>query len=148
MCWKPIVDDLKELEENGILYKGARLPVYPLFLFGDNLGSHQVGGFIEYFGGEYWCRYCDITSEEFHERPHIGNNLKTPEEYRQHGQEALDNNLTHFKGMKFDSIFNECEDYHVCGPGLPPCICHDFHEGCMPLILKYLIAKNYKVVHT
>lgn len=28
----------------------------------DNLGSHQIGGFIEKFHfSEYFCRFCDIT---------------------------------------------------------------------------------------
>ena len=31
-------------------------------------------------------------------------------------------------GLKIDSIFNTLEHFHVCNPGLPPCLDHDLFE--------------------
>lgn len=49
-------------------------------------------------------------------------------------------------GIKEDSYLNKLNYYHVCNPGLPPCIAHDLYEGIIPydlhLILNYFIAKN------
>ncbi len=49
-------------------------------------------------------------------------------------------------GIKFDSIFNELTYFHVCEPGLPPCLGHDLFEGIvstdLALYRKHLISKE------
>lgn len=51
-------------------------------------------------------------------------------------------------GIKFYSVLNALEYYHVCSPGLPPCLAHDLFEGVvaydLALYLQYFI-KNQKV---
>ncbi len=34
-------------------------------------------------------------------------------------------------GIKFESIFNELTYFHVCEPGLPPCLGHDLFKGIL-----------------
>lgn len=58
-----VIQDLKKIETEGIpvhtsegvqIYKGSLIAV-----LGDNLGSHQIGGFTENFSfTDYYCRYC------------------------------------------------------------------------------------------
>lgn len=44
-----------------------------------------------------------------------------------------------YQGIKFSSIFNELEHFHICAPGLPPCIGHDLFEGIVAFDLKLFI---------
>lgn len=62
-----MVNDLKDLELSGItlsdgkVYKGTLCAIA-----GDNLGSHNIGGFVESFRrSSYFCRYCDISRDSF-----------------------------------------------------------------------------------
>ena len=48
-------------------------------------------------------------------------------------------NNEHYQGVKFDSAFNALENYHVYGPGLPPCLGHDLLEGVVASDLKRFI---------
>ena len=54
-----------------------------------------------------------------------------------------DAELLHYQGIKFNSIYNELQFYHVCNPGLPPCLGHDLFEGVLQydlaLFLSYLV---------
>ena len=43
------------------------------------------------------------------------------------------------QGVKFDSVFNRLDYYHVCDPGLPPCLGHDLLESVVAHDLKLYI---------
>lgn len=43
------------------------------------------------------------------------------------------------KGIKTHSCLNKLLNYHVCNPGLPPCLAHDFFEGFVPRDVLYAI---------
>lgn len=47
-------------------------------------------------------------------------------------------------GVKFDSVFSSLEHFHVCQPGLPPCLGHDLFKGIvsvdLQLYLKHLVS--------
>ena len=49
------------------------------------------------------------------------------------------------KGIKLRSVFNDFPNFHVCQPGLPPCLGHDIFEGVLSydlgLYLNYFIKK-------
>jgi hypothetical protein len=53
--------------------------------------------------------------------------------------------LNNYKGIKFNSIFNELKYYHVCNPGLPPCLGHDLFEGVVNYDLALYIHHMVKV---
>nr|CAH0100559.1 unnamed protein product [Daphnia galeata] len=65
---KPIVDDLKKLEEGvPVTIKGKRVLVRGTLsaVIADNLGSHQIGGFkIGFAKGFRKCRFCMATDEQ------------------------------------------------------------------------------------
>lgn len=48
-------------------------------------------------------------------------------------------------GVKFDSIFNKVTNFHVCKPGLPPCLGHDLFEGIVSVDLSLFICNLVKV---
>ncbi|KYQ53359.1 hypothetical protein ALC60_07491 [Trachymyrmex zeteki] len=96
-----------------ILYQDAFEVCNPL---GDNLGSHQIGGITENFhSSEYFCRFCDITQNQLQLKYMCTNINRNPNNY---------NLLNHF---------------HVCNPGLPPCMAHDLFEDIVPYDVMYCI---------
>lgn len=54
--------------------------------------------------------------------------------------------VTSAAGIKFDSKFNDLSFFHVCQPGLPPCLGHDLCEGVvlydLALVINHLITKE------
>nr|XP_046250889.1 uncharacterized protein LOC124062276 isoform X2 [Scatophagus argus] len=77
-----MLEDLKNLEENGITVDGETVKGALYCIAGDNLGSHSIGGFIENFSHSvYFCRYCEITRTEFENDPNFCGPQRTPESY-------------------------------------------------------------------
>ena len=70
MVSRKLVDDLKELEDNGIIVNGKHFQCRLAVISGDNLGSHGIGGFTENFSSaQFLCRFClierkNLTSSE------------------------------------------------------------------------------------
>ncbi|KAF7640984.1 hypothetical protein LDENG_00001670 [Lucifuga dentata] len=140
--------DLKDLEENGITVGGETVKAALYCIAGDNLGSHSIGGFIENFSrSTYFGRYCEITQKEFQsDDPNICGPQGTPESYDSAVGDLQAKDSQHIKGIKVNSIFNALKSFHVCQPGLPPCVGHDTFEGVLSydvaLSLKYFIKKK------
>lgn len=151
---EPVIKDLTILENHGIqilnqnsneinTYYGSLIA-----MLGDNLGSHQIGGFLENFSfAEYFCRYCCYTRSMLKEYDFSFCELRNSENYNV--------NLTNMelfghdseKGVKSDSTLNKLKYFHVCNPGLPPCVAHDLWEGIIPfdlmLIINNFISNKY-----
>ncbi|KAK3916160.1 Transcription factor IIIA [Frankliniella fusca] len=143
-----IVEELKDLETNGIFVPGyGQIKGSLVFVAGDNLGSHSLGGFYESFGRTiYFCRYCYVDRPSF--KREGGHNIdypkRTPEEHHQ----CLQGRTLHEKkGVKFDSAFNELDNFHVANFGLVPCGAHDLAEGLcaadMALFIHYFVSKEW-----
>lgn len=125
-----IVDELKVIESEGIQVNGKFIKGSIVFIAGDNLGSHFLGGFGENFSkAPYFCRFCLVNREEFYKKGKIF------EEYLTRDINAYNRAVSKLprtgtcEGLKFDSIFNKLDNYHVTSPGLAPCIGHDLLEG-------------------
>ena len=78
MVFQRLVSDLQDIEENGLKIGGKQnVPASVLFILGDNLGSHCIGGFCENFSSHpYMCRFCLITQAEFQETLSMMQNLE------------------------------------------------------------------------
>ncbi|KAK3917139.1 Hyaluronidase [Frankliniella fusca] len=142
---RSLLDELKDLANNGIKYKGKTLPVVVTHMCGDNLGQHYIGGFLESFSSvEYPCRFCEVTKKMLEKNPSCVLPFRTPKDYK-NAIEQLDpgNPLSSKKGLKRESVLNDIPFFHVCQPGLPPCIGHDILEGVgrsdYALYLRYFI---------
>ena len=46
-----------------------------------------------------------------------------------------------YEDVKFDSIFNKLNNFHVCEAGLPPCLRHDLFEGVVTYNLRLCINR-------
>lgn len=88
--------------------------------------------------------YCEMDKYIFQENPLSKAAFRTVESYKDHVKN-LDEGLVHSGGIKFDSLFNELSSYHVCQPGLPPCLGHDLFEGVVSYDLALCIQHLVKV---
>ena len=130
--WKPFFNDLKISETTGInisnnIYKGSVIVVAA-----DNLGSHEISGFIETFNLSYHFRKtCYVKN--------YNDDLFQKYEFRSKDNYESDTKMvptvrnTHYKGFTQNSPLNDSKYFHVCNPGLPPCLAHDLFQG----IVKY-----------
>ncbi|KAJ8677266.1 hypothetical protein QAD02_013053 [Eretmocerus hayati] len=144
----PILEDLKKLETgveiNGRILKGALV-----WISGDNLGSHGLGGFIENSStAGYLCRLCLITRKQFGRE---GGAMKeyvwrSVDSYTRAVGRVSDTNVDSHEGVEFNSVFNDLDHFHVC-MGLPPCLGHDVFEGVVAydliLFLNSFVAKGW-----
>ena len=140
-----LVEDLTDIEDNGITLFGDETVLGTVVaMVGDNLGSHCIGGFTENFStSNYVCRYCTLDRDRLKTECHISGDLRTIEHYDDIVAN-IESNVEHENfGIKFRSIFNKLKYFHVCQPGLPPCIGHDLFEGFasrdVALFLHYFI---------
>lgn len=142
-----LVKDLKDLESNGVVLPDGQVRKGILHaIAGDNLGSHGIGGFLENFSKSVnFCRYCEIDRNTFQTDPLCRATTRTVQSYREHVQ-RLEDGSVQSGGIKFDSLFNKLSFFHVCKPGLPPCIGHDLFEGVvasdLALYIQHLVKVN------
>ncbi|CAG9763786.1 unnamed protein product [Ceutorhynchus assimilis] len=148
---EPLIDELKLLETAGFEFQGIHFRGFLIAVVGDNLGSHQIGGFVESFSTETrFCRYCDIS--KFPDRKNnncLFGKLRTKENYECDANMASFNGISN--GVKTNSVLNELQYFHVCLPGLPPCLAHDLLEGVVAIdtmvYLNYLV-KQKKITYS
>lgn len=139
--FKRLLRDLKLLEETGVQVKGGQIRKGSLAcILGDNLGSHTIGGFVESFSSKHYCRYCLLSSAEFQSgEPYALGKCRSPTEYDRCVEHLQQSGEDSFEGIKFNSLFNNLNYFHVCNPGLPPCLGHDLFEGVVDYDLKLYI---------
>ena len=143
-----LISDLQYLEKEGLFLGTNEHAVKGTVccIAGDNLGSHCIGGFTENFStSEHFCRYCLISREQFHSLPYIIGPQRTVENYEQAVTHIKNHEVYIYEGVKFSSIFNKLEHYHVSQPGLPPCLGHDLFEGVVSYDLAIYIQYFVKV---
>jgi hypothetical protein len=120
-----LIQDLKTLENDGILIDGVKVEVRLICILGDNLGSHWLGDFCANFStNKFFCRYCLVRKEghDIHSICH-SDEIRTPENYNK--CTAFGSITSPCKGVVRQSSLNQLNYFHVCGPGLPPCLGHD-----------------------
>jgi len=139
-----LLNDLKDLSENGIDVAGK-------FHFKAavvcNLGSHFIGGFVESFSAEYFCRYCLATRNDSLANPFRSYACERNADNYNRALEVVSHDAVQsFQGVKKDSLFNELSYFHATA-GLPPCIAHDLFEGVvcydLALCIDYFCSRQF-----
>ena len=140
-----LMSDLGDLETTGICVEGKTFRGSIACVIGDNLGSHYLGGFTENFSSaEYFCRNCHVRKEDFQRNPLSTATERTPASYSESLQELQNNpDLKMHQGIKSNSVLNKLTHFHVCTPGLPPCLAHDLFAGIvdydLAMYLQFLV---------
>lgn len=127
--FRPVLQELKYLSEHGITIQtenGEQQVYFALALvLGDNLGVHEMLGFMRGFTANYFCRFCKehrtVTHTQLNENE---NSLRTVENY-EHDVAIQSPPDT---GIQEECVFNDVPGYHAITH--PSCdIMHDLFEG-------------------
>lgn len=147
--FETLIKDLKVLEERGIvMHDGSAVKGTLVAISGDNLGSHSIGGFLENFSrADHFCRYCEIDRDRFVNKPQLCGTVRTAELYKSNLDDLKTSDTNSVCGIKSDSPFNQLAHFHVCQPGLPPCLGHDLFEGIVSYDLALFIDTLVKEKH-
>nr|XP_054930443.1 uncharacterized protein LOC126537830 isoform X1 [Dermacentor andersoni] len=145
----PLLDDLKKLEAGHfVTSRGMRLFGTVTAILGDNLGSHGIGGFVENFSSaSHICRFCIAERADLFSPNALSgiSEIRTPANYNSALLALQANGSSIEKGVKFNSLFNQLKYFHVCAPGLPPCLAHDLFEGVVSFDIS-LYIKHFVTV--
>ena len=134
-----IVKDLNEMEKLGLQvscesYTGLVKPV--LFqVIGDNLGLHEMLGFVGSFSANYPCRFCKAPKEVTRQQ-HVEDTSLLRDKVSYNADLQLDN--VSKTGIKRSSVLNEVSGFHVIENYVTD-IMHDFLEGVIPLEMKLVL---------
>ena len=131
MCNKNFIDDLHDLEDEGIVVSTPvtrTVKAGLLYFLGDNLGQHSLAEMSTSFSSGYICRWCQCEYKEvcLENKPYpqcqSGFNPAawTAEVYDDivRGENAISDNTF---GVKGECAFNKLQSFH-CINQLPPCI--------------------------
>ena len=148
---QPLIDELKFLEETGIMVQtseGEKKIYFSLGLvIGDNLGVHQICGFVESFKANYPCRFCKATKEQVQVMEKIDETLLR--NVYNYNEDVSKKNVT-VTGINSECEFNKIPSFHVTS-NYAVDVMHDLAEGVIPyamgLIVSDLIAKKFFTLH-
>jgi len=141
-CLSKLMEELKDLEITGMIYKGEWIKVTVQYMLGDSLGQHLIAGFIESFSGKYFCRFCDIIRSVFLRKPTKKKPRRSIDDYNRCVVEASTSDKS-CKGIKAGCEFN-CLKYFHATTHLPNCIAHDLFEGVVSWDLSGIIERFVK----
>lgn len=144
-AFAPLISQLKYLEEHGIIVETSEGPRKVFFvsglLLGDNLGVNSVGGFVECFTANHFCRFCrthktDIATQCVEDR----DSLRTKENY----EEDLSVNNVSVTGVKNNCAFNSVPSFHI-SENFSVDVFHDLNEGVCHYVMVQVLSHCTKV---
>lgn len=143
----PVIEELKDLEVNGITlntphFKGEmRFSVAQLC--GDNLGLNAILGFTESFSGNYFCRMC--KAHKTTTRAQTKEDVTLLRNKTNHAEDVHLANLSE-TGVKRDSILNNLCYFNVTHNQVAD-VMHDLLEGVGPYELKLILCSLIEDKH-
>lgn len=136
-----IVDEIDSLEREGILIGTEQIYFRFLGLVGDNLGQHQVLGFVGSFSANFPCISCKSHRNQCQRSIKEDSSLLRNLENYENDIELNDQSLT---GVKSRCIFNRLSHYHVT-ENIIYDVMHDVLEGVanfgMVAVISYICDK-------
>lgn len=140
--FQPIIDNLNQLQVNGLCVNGSNLNFSFSTMVADNLAAHMIGGFQSSFSTGYFCRRCLINYND-RSLPILLNNVNTrttidhdmfvKEVIRQPDKSPL-------MGVTSPSILQDLIGFHPV-MSLPGDVMHDFIEGVCPMIIMAMLKQ-------
>lgn len=123
----PLIKELKVLHTHPIYTTNDNINIYVncrLFV-ADNLGRHEIGGFVQSFSATKPCSVCKISRDEL-----LSATKENPELLRNiHNYKVdVEKNDVRATGINEECVFNEIEDFHILENSAFD-IMHDIYEG-------------------
>lgn len=135
---RKIVEEMRHLEENGIIVGDKTIRGSISDVAADNLGANTISGYTECFVANYSCRHCECSKDECQvQTAEIQTKMRTRENYRRNvaTAEGLQKpDLKRTKGIKRKCSFNELKYYHIID-NVSVDLMHDFNEGVISYAL-------------
>lgn len=134
--------EIRLLQEEGIFFNGEKVYFKLIGICGDNLGQHQILGFVESFSANFPCISCKCTKTECRTGTTIDRSkLRSIENYN----EDIELNDPSKTGLKFRSVLNEIPGFHVTQNVLFDMM-HDCLEGVfnfgLAQIIHYIVEND------
>lgn len=138
----PLIKELKFLHTHPVYTTNDNNDIYVNFrLFvADNLGRHEIGGFVQSFSANNPCSICKISRNELvsatYEKPELLRNIENYKLY-------VEKNDVRTTGINEECVFHEIEDFHILENSALD-IMHDIYEGVCEydlsqILLQYII---------
>jgi hypothetical protein len=128
------------LRDNGIdieipMFKG-NMEFELAIILGDNLGIHNITGFVESFSANYPCRICKVRKEVMEKQCYADESLmRTVEQYN---IDVLEGDISN-TGISESCVWHDVQGFQVLDQtGIN--IMHDFLEGVCKYDLSFLIS--------
>ena len=131
---RPLIDDLKILEDDGIeiLFDNSTHKFFGTISMtvADNLAAHAIGCYYQNFSTvQRFCRFCNCSKSSLHTYSPENITIRSKAAYDAQSTEVeLDPTLSKLYGVTGKSCLNELRYYHVTD-GLPGDLAHDVFEG-------------------
>ncbi|GFS37816.1 uncharacterized protein LOC106175700, partial [Trichonephila inaurata madagascariensis] len=128
--FEPLIQDLKQLLDHGIEFRGNTYKIALWQILGDNLGLNKLFGFVECFSANFCCRFCLVHKNEMQKMFKEDNSLlRHKVGHDAYVRDVIDQNITTAMcGVKSDCPFNELGYWHVTN-NLVVDVMHDLLEG-------------------
>ncbi|KAK5638762.1 hypothetical protein RI129_013057 [Pyrocoelia pectoralis] len=142
-----LIDEIKLLEEAGLLINGHRIYFILMAIVGDNLGLNSILGYVKSFSANYPCRICKSSRNEIRSGCQEDiSKLRTEENYIEDCSNTLEvTERAKISGVRECSIFNTINSFHVVN-NYAADIMHDLFEGVchydISQILRHFIEKD------
>ncbi|XP_067206995.1 uncharacterized protein [Linepithema humile] len=141
--FKPLLEELHDLERNGLLINNVTVYFSCILVTGDNLGIHQICGFVTSFSANRICRLCKIEKKQYQSQT-----MEDPNLLRQSRDYEEDLKSDVFEtGLTEYCVWNDLPSFHVIENVFFDSM-HDFWEGvCVydlsALLLHYIQIKRF-----
>ncbi|XP_055908809.1 uncharacterized protein LOC129943410 isoform X1 [Eupeodes corollae] len=123
--FRPLIDELKDLEINPLKISNKQVFFVLVSCIGDNLGLNSMLGFTESFSCNFFCRICKMQKSDAQtaitENPFL---IRNPKNYA----DDLKKHDVKKTGILSSCIFNELRNFHVCR-NFSVDLLHDLYEG-------------------
>ncbi|KAK3909843.1 Formamidopyrimidine-DNA glycosylase [Frankliniella fusca] len=140
---KPLLEELINLERDGIhvtLSSGNTVRVFFVLclVLGDNLGLHQLCGFVCGFAwANYPCRFCKVPQERMRYDVSLDKSLLRTKTNYENDLVVNDQTKT---GISEKCVFNDLESFHIT-ENLEGDLLHDFDEGLNHYVVTFVLTK-------
>nr|XP_029713732.1 uncharacterized protein LOC115257890 [Aedes albopictus] len=144
---KPLINDLKKLEEGVTVFYGNEsytIRAVVTMFCGDTLAVHEIFGLLGPMAN-FFCRVCTIQRPAFHQNPFENFPLRTKEWYDQNMDLVKSGAITPSEcGLRPGGcILNELRNFHTT-ENFALDTMHDIAEGLVPLTVQLVLSHYYK----
>ncbi|CAF1638481.1 unnamed protein product [Rotaria sordida] len=139
---QPIIDNLNQLQVNGLFINGVHIKFSFSTMVADNLAAHLIGGLQLNFNSGYFCRRCYIKYADKNLPILMSKaDTRTSTDHDKFIEKMIQNPYeSPLMGITRKSTFEQLIGFHPI-MSLPGDLMHDFIEGICPLVMMAILKQ-------